>query len=287
MEMKVAYYPGCTATSTSVEYDESSRETLKYLGVELEEIPDWTCCGASSAHVINKELALALPSRNLALVNKMSLGMVTPCPACALRHKTAEHELNKDPELKARVEKEIGMTLELPQRPRHILEVLGQDVGIDAITQKVQKPLKDLKVVAYYGCYLVRPPDITNFDNPENPTIMDKIMTALGAEVIDWSYKIDCCGGGLAIVNPDIVKKLSGKIINGASAVGADAIVTACGICQANLDMRQPKNGGSKPMPIFYFSELSALAFGSVNVKEWMAKHMVDPSDLLAGLKLL
>ena len=285
--MKLAYYPGCTATSTSSEYDESSRETLKYLGVELEEIPDWTCCGASSGHVINRELAVALSSRNLALVGKMALGMVAPCPACALRHKTAEHELSKDPELKARVEKEIGMSLELSQKPRHILEVLYQDVGIDAIKQKVQKPLTGLKVVTYYGCYLVRPPDISSFDNPENPVIMDQIMTALGAEVLDWSYKVDCCGGGLSIVAPQVVEKLAGKIISGASAVGADAIVTACGICQANLDMRQPKNGTSHPMPIFYFSELSALAFGSARVKEWMAKHLVDPSDLLTRLKLL
>ena len=285
--MRFAYYPGCTATSTSIEYDESVRETSQYLGIDLEEIPDWTCCGASSGHVINRELALALPSRNLALANRMSLGIVAPCPACSLRLKTAEYEIEKDPELKTRIEKDIGMNLELSPKSKHILEVLYQDVGIDAIKEKVQKSLKGLKVVTYYGCYLVRPPEITGFDDPENPTIMDKIMEALGAEVIDWSYKVDCCGGGLSIVAPEIVKKLVGKIVTAASEAGADAIITACGICQANLDMRQPKNGGSQPMPVFYFSELSALAFGSLNVKEWSAKHFVDPSGLLERLKLL
>jgi heterodisulfide reductase subunit B len=160
-------------------------------------------------------------------------------------------------------------------------------VGIDAIKEKVQKSLEGLKVVTYYGCYLVRPPEITRFDDPENPTIMDKIVEALGAEVIDWSYKIDCCGGSLSITTPEIVKKLSGKIVIAASEAGADAIVTACGICQLNLDMRQPKNGHSQPIPIFYFSELSASAFGSSNVKEWSGKHFVDPSDLLERLKLL
>ena len=285
--MRFAYYPGCTATSTSIEYDESVRETSQYLGIDLEEIPEWTCCGASSGHIINRELAMALPSRNLALANQMSLAIVSPCPACSLRHKIAEHELRKDPELKTRIEEDIGMNLELGQKTKHILEVLYRDVGIDAIKIKVQKSLKGLKVVTYYGCYLVRPPEIAGFDDPENPTIMDKIMEALDAEVIDWSYKIDCCGGGLAIVAPEIVKKLAGKIVQAASELGADAIVTACGICQANLDMRQPKNSGSHPMPIFYFSELSALAFGSLNVKKWLAKHLVDPSDLLERLKLL
>ncbi|MFH1625530.1 MAG: CoB--CoM heterodisulfide reductase iron-sulfur subunit B family protein, partial [Pseudomonadota bacterium] len=251
--MRFAYYPGCTATSTSIEYDESVRETSQYLGIDLEEIPDWTCCGASSGHSINRELALALPSRNLALAEKMTLGILASCPACSLRHKTAEYELKKDVALKTKIEEDIGMKLDLSQKSKHILEVLYHDVGIDAIQEKVQKPLKDLKVVAYYGCYLVRPPEITEFDDPENPMIMDKIMEALGAKVIDWSYKVDCCGGSLSIAVPEIVEKLSGKIVNAASEAGADAIVTACGICQANLDMRQPKNSGSHPMPIFYF----------------------------------
>ncbi len=285
--MRFAYYPGCTATSTSIEYDESVRETAKYLGIELEEIPEWTCCGASSGHVINQELALALPSRNLALANRMSLGIAAPCPACSLRLKTAEYELKRDPGLKTRIEEDIGMNLELSQKSKHILEVLYQDVGIDAIKQKVQKALEGLRVVTYYGCYLVRPPEITGFDDPENPTIMDKIMEALDAEVIDWSYKVDCCGGGLSIVAPEIVKKLVGRIVSAASEVGADAIVTACGICQANLDMRQPKNSGFRLMPVFYFSELSALAFGSPNVGEWLAKHFVDATGLLERLKLL
>ncbi|MFC1949905.1 CoB--CoM heterodisulfide reductase iron-sulfur subunit B family protein [Chloroflexota bacterium] len=285
--MKFAYYPGCTATSTSIEYEESVRETAKYLGIELEEIPDWTCCGASSGHVINRELALALPSRNLALAERMSLGIAAPCPACSLRLKNAEYELKKDPALKTRIEEDIGMNLELSQKPKHILEVLYQDVGVDAIKEKVQKPLEGLKVVTYYGCYLVRPPEVTDFDDPENPMVMDEIMEALGAEVIDWSYKVDCCGGSLSIATPEIVEKLSGKIVNAASEAGADAIVAACGICQLNLDMRQPKDGGSQPMPIFYFSELSALAFGSPNIKKWSAKHFVAPSGLLERLKLL
>ena len=285
--MKFAYYPGCTATQTSIEYDESVRETAQYLGIDLEEIPDWTCCGASSGHVTNHELAIALPSRNLALAEKMSLDIVTPCPACFLRHKVAQHELRKDPQLKARIETDIGMKVELSQETKHILQVLYQDVGIDSIQEKVQKSLKGLRAVTYYGCYLVRPPEVMGFDDVENPIAMDEVMKALDVDVIDWSYKVDCCGGSATIPAPEIVKKLSGKIVNAAAEAGAEAIITACPICHANLDIYQPKNGHSQPMPIFYFSELIALAFGSLHIKEYLAKHMVDSSHLLKRLKLL
>ena len=285
--MRIAYYPGCTAASTSIEYDESVRKTSKCLGIDLEEIPEWTCCGASSGHIINRELSMALPSRNLALADRLSLPLVSPCPACSLRHKIAEHELKRNPELKTRIQEDIGMNLELPPKPKHFLEVLYRDVGIEAIKEKVRKSLRGLKVVTYYGCYLVRPPELTGFDDPENPTTMDKIMEALDAEVIDWSYKVDCCGGGLSIVAPEVVKKLSGRIVGAASKVGAEAIVVACSICQANLDMRQPKKGDSAPLPILYFSELTALAFGNAAMKEWLAKHLVDPSDALKRMKLL
>lgn len=285
--MKFAYYPGCTAGSTSVEYEESVQETAKFLGIELEEIPDWTCCGASSGHVIDHELSIALPSRNLALAEKMDLTIAAPCPACSLRLKTAEYELQKDPALKKKIEDDIGMNLNLSRKSKHFLEVLYNDIGISAIKEKVVKPLTGLKVVTYYGCYLVRPPEVNQFDNPENPVVMDEIMEALGAEVVDWSFKVDCCGGSLSIAIPDIVEKLSGKIIMGAREAGADLIVAACGICQLNLDMRQPKDTAVPPVPVVYFSELMSLAFGSSGMKSWAPKHFVDPSPVLSERGLL
>jgi len=285
--MRFAYYPGCTAKSTAIEYGESVEDISRYLGIDLEEIPDWNCCGATSGHVTNGELAIALPSRNLALAEKMSLDIVTPCPACFLRQKVAQYELKKDPQLKTRIETEIGMPLKLPQEIKHILQVLYRDVGIDSIQTKIQKSLRGLKAVTYYGCYLVRPPGVTEFDDPENPTIMDKIMEVLDVEVIDWSYKVDCCGGGLALTNPEIVKRLVSKIAISASEVGADAIITACHLCQSNLDTYQPRKRNANPIPIFFFSELIALALGSSYVKGWFKKHMVNPSGLLERLKLL
>ena len=285
--MRFAYYPGCTAKSTAIEYGESVEETSRYLGIELEEIPDWNCCGATSGHVIDHELALALPSRNLALAEKISLDIVTPCPACFLRHKVAQYELKKDPHLKSKIETDIGMSLTLSKETKHILDVIYHDVGIDSIQRKIQKPLKGLKAVTYYGCYLVRPPEVTELDDPENPTIMDKIMEALDVEVIDWSGKVDCCGGGAGLTSPNIAKQLATKIVMFASEVGAEAIITACHLCQSNLDMYQPRSENSRPLPIFFFSELTALALGSPHIKRWLKKHMIESSRLLERLKLL
>ena len=285
--MKLAYYPGCTARATAVEYGESVEEVCRYLGIELAEIADWNCCGASSAHVTNHELAIALPSRNIALAERMSLDMVTSCPACFQRHRIAQHELKESPQLKGRVETDIGTNLELSRETKHILQVLYHDVGLDAIREKVQQPLTGIKVVTYYGCFLVRPPEVTEFDNPENPVIMDRIMEALGVEVIDWAYKVDCCGGGLSITTPEIVKKLVGNITGAALESGAEAMVTACHLCQSNLDIYQSADENSPPIPVFYFSELAALALGSLKVRTWLGKHMVDATGLLKSLLLL
>ena len=285
--MKYAYYPGCTATSTAIEYEESVRETAGYLDIEFTEIPDWTCCGASSGHVINRELSLALPSRNLALAEKMKMDIVAPCPGCLLRFKTADYELSRDSALKSKIEEDIGLKLNLSHKSRHVLEILYHDIGLETIRDKVVRPLEGLKVAPYYGCVLVRPPEVTSFDNPENPTIMDEIIGVLGAEIVEWSYKVDCCGGSLSIVVPEIVKKLSAKIIRGAREAGADMIVTACGICQLNLDMRQPKEPDTELLPALYFSELMAHAFGSKSLSTWSEKHFVDPSPKFAELGLL
>jgi len=285
--MKFAYYPGCSAESTALEYDESVKESLEYLGVDLKEIPDWSCCGATSGHALNHELALALPARNIALAEKMNLDIVTPCAGCFLRLKVAQHELQSNQGLKARIESAIEIPLQLSRTIRHVVEVFYHDAGIDRIKENVKRSLEGLKVVTYYGCYLVRPPEITEFDDPENPVIMDEVMKGLGAEVIDWSSKVDCCGGALSVTNPAIAKQLVQKIASSALEVGADAIVTACPLCQSNLDARQQKPNGMDTIPVFFFSELTTLAFRSDRVKQWCKKHLVDPSGLLGKLRLL
>lgn len=285
--MRLAYFPGCTAKSTAIEYSESVEATAQYLGIELEEISDWNCCGATSGHVTDYELSLALPARNLALAEKMTVDIVTICPSCLHRHKNAQIELEKNPYLKTKIETDIGRSLKLSQETRHILEVLYCDVGIQSIQKKMKKSLKGLKAAIYYGCYLVRPPGLMKFEDPENPTVMDKIMEGLGVELIDWNCKVDCCGAGLSLTSPEIIEKLVSKIVTSASEEGADAIITACPLCQANLDLLQPKNSNSDPIPVFFFSELTALSLGSVSTKRWLGKHMVNPSGLLEKLMLM
>lgn len=283
--MKLAYYPGCSARSTSSEYDESVREVAQHLGVELAEIQGWTCCGATSAPVVARELALALPARNLALARRTALEMVTSCPACFIRHRRAHKGLERDVRQRRAIEDLIGMELATMAPVRHILDVLHRDVGLDKLRERVQKRLEGLRVVAYYGCYLARPVEATP-DHPDDPTAMDEVVRALGAEVLPWQGKMACCGASLSVSAPDLVRILVGKVVGAAAAVGAQAIVTACGMCQLNLDMHQP-NGAGSPLPIFYFSELAGLAFQSPNAPKWFRKHVVDPCPLLRALHLL
>jgi len=174
--------------------------------------------------------------------------------------------------------------LPLPFTPFPEAQTLG-NAGLDSLAHSAAKVIAEQ--LAAVGIHCNFAPVLDLHTNPENPVIMDEILEALGAEVIDWSYKVDCCGGSLSIAAPEIVEKLSGKIVDASKEAGADAIVSACGICQLNLDMRQPKDGGSPPVPILYFSELSALALGSKNFREWANKHFVDPSNLMQKLELI
>jgi len=282
--MKIAYYPGCSGRSTAREYSESIKSTARYLGIDLVEIPEWNCCGASSAHIIDDEVALALPGRNLALAEKMCLDIAVSCPACLHRLIVSRMEFERKPRLRTRIEECIGMPLQLSREAKHILEVFNNDVRIDAIQRKVTKSLKGLKVVVYYGCYH-RLQEIEDCSASENRT-MESIMETVGAEVLAWSFKDDCCGAGLSLTKPEIIERLISRIISSAAEVGANAIVTACPLCQANLDMLQGK-GTQACIPILYFSELIALSLGSSKVPSWLRRHMVDPFATLKRLKLL
>lgn len=283
-KMKFAYFPGCNAESTALEYNQSVEETFKFLGVELQDIPNWNCCGASSVHVMDQDLALALPGRNLALAEQISLDMMTPCPACFVRQKIAWKELKKNRDLKTKIETIIGLPLKLNHQTKHVLDVIYHEIGTDLLREKISRPLKGLKVVTYYGCYLVHPPDIADFDDPENPVSMDEIMESLGVEVVDWACKTDCCGASLSLTTAAVAKELVRKIIDNAHELGAQAVVSACPLCQSNLDMYQ---SNSQPLPVMFFSELTALALGSLQGNKWFGKHMVNPSGLFEKLGLI
>lgn len=283
--MKYAYYPGCSLESSAREYDLSVRALCFNLGIELTEIPGWTCCGASSGHSTNQQLARALAARNLALAEKNGLDIMVACPACYIRFRTAQHEIKEDPQQRAELINIIGMQYQAKYTTRHLLDIIYNDLDLATIKSNVAKPLGGLKLACYYGCYLVRPPEIVAFDDPENPSSMDMLMATLGAEVKDWSGKVDCCGGSLSLSKREIAGQLVAELTEAARKAGAQAIVTACPLCQANLETRQPAAAGDK-LPIFYFTELMGLAMGVIEASSWLKKHLISPFSLLKSYGL-
>lgn len=286
--MKYAYYPGCSLHTVATEYDQSTKAVCETLGIELEEIPDWTCCGASSAHSTDHLLGLAIPARDLALAEKMGHDVVAPCAACFQRLKFAEYEIKNNPKNKELISKAIEMDIQGTVQVFNTVDAIAA-IGMDKIAEKVKKPLTGLKVACYYGCYLVKPPKICHVDDPENPHLMDDMMEAVGAKAVQWPYKTECCGGSLVFSNVDLCLKLSKDIIEYAMAAGADCIVSACPLCQPNLDMRQgqinKKFGTKINIPVFYFTELMGLAFGHKVNDLGLRKHFVDvePALKIAG----
>ena len=272
------YYPGCSLESTASEYDASVRAVFKALQVELNEIEDWNCCGATSAHSLDPLLALALPTRNISLAQAAGKDIVMPCAACFNRHKTADYELRHDPQKRAQLEQIIGFTYQGNIAVRPILDVIVTQIGLKSVAERVVRPLRGLKAVGYYGCLLVRPPQVTQFENPENPQWMNQLISVLGAEAVPWSYATECCGGGLTLTKSDIAARLVSNLADHAREAGAQTIVTSCPLCQLNLEMRQRED---PKIPIFYFTELIGLAFNLTEASGWWKKHLINPIPLL------
>lgn len=283
--MDFSYYPGCSLHSTASEYNASVLEVFKALGVGLHELEDWNCCGASSAHVANRDLSLALPARNLAIAQEGGRDLVMPCAACYNRHKTADYELRKADGRSGFLQETVGFSFTGEVAVRPLLEVVASQIGLEQIRSLVVKPLGGLKAVAYYGCLLVRPPEVAQFENPDNPVLMNRLLEALGAQPRPWSYATDCCGGGLSLTKPSVAARLVTRLADRAREAGAEAMVTSCPLCQVNLEMRQPASGPK--MPVFYFTELIGLAFALPKAQSWWPKHLVDPRPLLGSLNLL
>jgi heterodisulfide reductase subunit B len=273
--VKIGYYPGCSLESTAKEYDLSVRAVAAQVGVELIELPDWNCCGASSAHTVDPFLAVALPARNLMIAEEMELDITAPCAACFLRLMEAKKRMDEDISLRKEIEETLERQYRGSAKVYHPLTVFSQAAIKKKIKGTVVNKLKGLKVVCYYGCYLVRPPDITQLDDPENPMVMDELIEITGADVVDWSWKVDCCGGGHALLRPELVEPLVNEIMEGARKAGAQGIVTACPLCQSNLETRQK---GLSALPIFYFTELLGLAMGlHKEVEGWWRRHLIQP----------
>jgi heterodisulfide reductase subunit B2 len=284
----VAYYPGCSLHSTGKEFNISTLAVCEALDFELIEPSGWLCCGSSAAHRTDPEAALRLPLQNLSIIEQSGFSEVTmPCAACFNRHKAAQYEINQGHGTQTVKELADDFPYKGTVTVSSLSEAIFRRIGPKDVSNKVKKPLTGLKVVCYYGCLMTRPPQVTGVIHYENPTEMDELMTALGAEVLDWSYKTTCCGAALSLSRPDIVLNLSGDLIQHARQSGADVIAVACPLCHTNLDARQFQMKLGDPMPVLYFTQLMSLALGLPTKSAALDKNLVDPKPLLKSKGIL
>ncbi len=283
--MKVSYYPGCSLDGTAREYGESTEAVAHALGVELEELADWNCCGASSAHATSDRLAISLPARNLAIADRAGMDVVVPCAACYSRLKAAEKALRDGADIEGVTDFKGDFKI------KHLSDFLRDDVGAAQIAVKQVTSLSGLNPVCYYGCLVTRPPRTTGAVDADNPESVDEVLAALGAEVKPWAFKTDCCGSGHVLTQPDVAFRMIRKLLDMAAEAGADCIVCSCPMCQGNLDSWQSQisaaTGQPYQTPIFYVTELIGLALGHRDTEKWLARHNVDPRPLLKAKGLI
>ncbi|MDP3150734.1 MAG: CoB--CoM heterodisulfide reductase iron-sulfur subunit B family protein [Ignavibacteria bacterium] len=279
--MQIGYYPGCSLSGTGKEYDISLKKVFNLLDVQLEELNDWSCCGATSAHATNHLLSIALPARNLLIAKHQKLSeVVAPCAACYNRLIVTQHELEANQVLKKETSELLGENIGNRISILNIIE-LFERIGKEKIVEKKTNDLKGIKAACYYGCLLIRPFAITHFDDAEQPSSMEKIISATGATTVDWNYKTECCGGAHSFAHKEIVVDLSMKIIDDAKLHGADIIVVACPMCHSNLDMRQRAMKNHQEMPILYLTEFIGLALGIQPKELGIDLHFISSDSML------
>ncbi|HAT62056.1 MAG TPA: heterodisulfide reductase subunit B [Prevotella sp.] len=281
--MKLGFYPGCSLNGTAREYNESVKALAPVFGIELVDIDDWNCCGASAAHAVNRDLSLALPARILALAEKQGFQeVVVPCAACFNRLAVTQYELSKDEKLKKSIENNIDMTFNNDIKILNVVQFIEKYIK-NKIAEKVSHKFEH-QVACYYGCLLVRPHKILNFDRVEDPTSLDELMQLIGATPLDWGFKTECCGASLSIARTDLVAKLSGNIVKDAADRGAEAIIVACPMCHSNLDMRRPQIddyvGKDIPTPVIYITQAIGLAVGIAPERLGLQRHFVKVNTL-------
>jgi heterodisulfide reductase subunit B len=282
---RLTYYPGCSLTHSSAEFDVSTRAVLKALGVEYHDVPEWTCCGSTPAHMMDHLLAQSLAARNLRQAALVGDELLAPCPSCYQREKNAEVEIHADDAFRA----EVNAVLDKPYTGRvtvyDLPEFLIKFVGEAKIASLVKTDLSQLKVVPYYGCLLGRPGELTGENDIEQPMMMDLLLQAAGVDVKWWNYKTECCGASVGMPKMEIQRRLSGKIIEQALAAGADAIVVACPLCHVNLDLKQAQInsyfGTDYKVPILYLSQVIGIALGLSGEDVQLGKNVVDPTVLI------
>jgi heterodisulfide reductase subunit B len=272
-----SYFPGCSLATTATESNRSMMEAARILGLNLIELEDWNCCGSSSAQTMCKNLSLGMAARNLSLA-PAGRPLVAMCPRCLHYLRSAQECLKADPKTRAALEEKWGRPISVDLEIIHFMEVLVR-YGLDRLKANARRSLKGLRFVPYYGCTLARPPRLAKEKYFQGE--MENILTALGAEVVPDALMHRCCGSFLSATDPEIVTPLVQEILASAVAAKADCLVTACAMCQLNLEIR---NTNKAKIPIFHFSEILALALGADDYEEWFVRHLVDPRPLIQKL---
>ncbi|MGD1006641.1 MAG: CoB--CoM heterodisulfide reductase iron-sulfur subunit B family protein [Ignavibacteriaceae bacterium] len=283
--MNYGYFPGCSLTGTAKEFDSSVRVVLSKFNIQFDEINDWSCCGASSAHATSHLLSVALPAKNLFLAKQQGFEKIfAPCAACFNKLILSKHEIDSNKNIRSKIEDLLEEKYSSSPEILNIVQ-LFHNIGLKEITAQKQVDLSGLKAACYYGCLLVRPNDIDSTDDTEEPKMMEEVVSAAGAKTVKWNFKTECCGASHSIAHTDIVEKLSKKIIDDAEKNGADLIIVACPMCHSNLDMRQlnikKHNPELKLIPVLYLTQLVGLALGIEEKKLGLNLHFIDPMPLL------
>lgn len=279
--INLAYYPGCTLSSTAREIDDGLHQACAMLDIDLTPLPDWNCCGSSSVHAVRPQMVVSLAARNLFQAQNMGLELMVMCAGCANRLRTASIQLFDDATTR-RVNREImGDELKSEIRVHHLMDLLPGRLMEKPYTGILQRSLKGLRYVPYYGCLLAAPPALNHY--PRLYGTMEAVMTRLGARQCRWAYQAKCCGAFLSVARPDIVTPMVASIVENAIAAGAECIVTACAMCQLNLELRSTVN---QRLPVFSIIELLAYGLGSDDWPAWFKKHLIDPMPLFKDRKL-
>jgi len=283
--MRYSYYPGCSLNSTAVTYKQSIEYVAEKIGLELFEIPDWNCCGATCAHSKSRWLALSLPARNLALAEKEGYGLdiAVPCASCYSRMKHTVCAARKDEETRKKLEEIIGMQYRAQADVLSFPEIFALPEVMEACKRLMVRSLRGLKIACYYGCLTVRPREVTGSGDTEDPMQLDDIVAAMGAEPVSWDFKTECCGASHQVDAPEEARPLVERIFRNAKANSATAIVTACPLCNLNLDMREEEinrqRGTAFDIPVYQFTELLAVCMGASANEAGLHKHFYPAYD--------
>jgi succinate dehydrogenase / fumarate reductase, cytochrome b subunit len=288
--VRLAYYPGCVAQESGKELDLATRWVCRALGIELVEFPNFSCCGSGFVDEANEVLNVAINARNLAIAERAGLDLLTICSTCQGMLTLANLRL-KDPKIRERVDgalKPLGIEYRDTVKVKHLLRVLTEDIGVDAIRAKVRRPLAGMRVGAFYGCHLLRPADEMAWESGEEPHAFEDLLSAIGATPVYYRGRVMCCGFPIQFVKGETAASIAGRQILDAKAHGADAMATPCPLCHISLDAYQ--NQASKAvrqpldMPVFHLPQVVGLALGASPEDLGLSRHLVPTEPAIARI---